>query len=346
MYALISWYILISLVGWLTLPLLHRLFSALGDRGYAFGRIFGLLLWGYIFWLLASLGILPNDSASILLALLVILFLSAVSLQRTGIEVFRSWLRQHLRLILIIELLFIFAFFSMAAVRAANPDITGTEKPMELAFINAIINSPTFPPHDPWLSGYAISYYYFGYVMVAMMAKLINVPGNVAFNLGIALVFALTAVGAYGIVYNLLVVIKDRFSLRGQSSISFMALFGPLFILLVSNVEGFLEVLHARGFLWRTNEQGQLVSPFWEWLDIRNLTDPPVQPFSWLPTRYLWWWRASRVLQDYDFQLNAREIIDEFPVLAHRARTGLHPFFSLTIVYKTTWCGVIITCDD
>ena len=59
----------------------------------------------------------------------------------------------------------------MAFVRAANPEILGTEKPMELAFINAILRSPAFPPHDPWLSGYAISYYYFGYVLVAMLAS-------------------------------------------------------------------------------------------------------------------------------------------------------------------------------
>ena len=64
-------------------------------------------------------------------------------------------------------------------------DAAGTEKPMELAFINAIMRSPTFPPSDPWLSGYAISYYYFGYVLVALLAKLTALPGAVAFNLGL-----------------------------------------------------------------------------------------------------------------------------------------------------------------
>ncbi len=61
----------------------------------------------------------------------------------------------------------------MAFVRANNPEVTtaGGEKWMEVAFINAIMHSPTFPPHDPWLSGYAISYYYFGYVMAAMLAE-------------------------------------------------------------------------------------------------------------------------------------------------------------------------------
>ena len=55
-------------------------------------------------------------------------------------------------------------------VDPSNPEIVGTEKPMELMFINGIMNSPTFPPRDLWLSGFAISYYYFGYVMASMLA--------------------------------------------------------------------------------------------------------------------------------------------------------------------------------
>ena len=83
-----------------------------------------------------------------------------------------------------VEALFLLAFAAWAFVRAANPEAVGTEKPMELAFINAILRSPAFPPHDPWLSGYAISYYYFGYVLVAMLAKTGGTSGGVAFNLG------------------------------------------------------------------------------------------------------------------------------------------------------------------
>ena len=75
---------------------------------------------------------------------------------------------------------------------------------MELAFINAILHSDTLPPNDPWLSGYAISYYYFGFVLVAMLAKFAGTLGSVAFNLGVSLTFALAAVGSFGVLYNLL----------------------------------------------------------------------------------------------------------------------------------------------
>ena len=56
-----------------------------------------------------------------------------------------------------------------AYVRALNPNITFTEKPMEFAFLNSVLRTGSQPPGDPWLSGYAISYYHFGYVIMAIL---------------------------------------------------------------------------------------------------------------------------------------------------------------------------------
>jgi hypothetical protein len=61
MLSFLSWYLTLSLMGWLTFPLAYRMLPALPDRGYAFSRILGLLLWGYGFWLLGSLGVLYNE---------------------------------------------------------------------------------------------------------------------------------------------------------------------------------------------------------------------------------------------------------------------------------------------
>jgi uncharacterized membrane protein len=203
MLAFLYWYLLVSMVGWLTFPLAYRLLPALSSRGFALARVLGLLVWGYAFWLLASLGVLRNDPGGLLLGLTFLVAASAWAGRRKFSQMAR-WLRQEWRLVVSVEALFLLAFAGMAFVRAANPEILGTEKPMELAFINAILRSPTFPPHDPWLSGYAISYYYFGYVIVAMLARLAGTSGGVAFNLGVSLVFALSAVGAFGVVHDLL----------------------------------------------------------------------------------------------------------------------------------------------
>lgn len=322
MTAALIWYLTITALGWLAFPIAYRLLPALPDRGYSLSRALGLLIWGYLFWLLASLGALHNDAAGLVFAAVLLAGLSLWALLGVTPAVLGDWLRRRARMILAAEVLFALAFGAWCVVRAANPEAIGTEKPMELAFINAILRSPTFPPHDPWLSGYAISYYYFGYVLVAMLAQITGTPGALAFNLGGTLVFGLGAVGAYGIVYNLL---NAGRAPSDRPRFTLAALFGPLYLLLVSNWEGFLEVLHNRGLFWQTAPGGAPASAFWRWLDIKDLTLPPASSAAtWAPTRYYWWWRASRVVQDYDLAGNPREIIDEFPFFSFLL-ADLHP---------------------
>src|SRR3990172_7885064 len=76
----ITWYLASSLLGWLTFPLVFRLFPALADRGYTLSRAVGLLLWGWLFWILASLGLLRNDLGGLLFAFLLLILLSALAL--------------------------------------------------------------------------------------------------------------------------------------------------------------------------------------------------------------------------------------------------------------------------
>ncbi len=327
MASVIAWYLLTTFLGWVSFPLVYRLFPKLRDHGYSVSRVIGLLVWGYIFWLLTSLGALRNNVAGLLFALAILVGLSLWAYRGIERAEIKAWLRTNRGAILAIELLFLAVFAGWSIVRAYNPEAVGTEKPMELAFINAIINSPTFPPHDAWLSGYAISYYYFGYVLVAMLAKITAVAGSVAFNLGLALVFALTAIGAFGLVYNLLNAYRHRDtdkSARENNGNLIASFLGPLFVLIVSNLEGFLQVLHTRGVLWQSNAEGQLTSAFWRWLDIKDLNQPPEMPLSWIPQRFWWWWRASRVLQDYDLSGVEKEIIDEFPFFSFLLG-DLHP---------------------
>ena len=159
MSAFLSWYVLVTLLGWLSFPLVHRLFPALPDRGYTLARAAGLLIWGYVFWILATFGFIPNNPGGLLLGLLILAGLSVWATLGRQAELI-DWVRGNLRLIISSEILFLAAFAALAFIRSANPEIYGTEKPMELAFINATLHSPDFPPRDPWLSGYAISYYH------------------------------------------------------------------------------------------------------------------------------------------------------------------------------------------
>jgi YYY domain-containing protein len=334
----IAWYLLITLVGWISFPLAFRLLPLLPDRGFTLARPLGLLLWGFGFWLLASLGVLQNDSGGILVGLVVLLGLSVWSMRSGGFAEIWTWIKANKGLVITAEALFLVAFGFLALVRAGDPAILGTEKPMEMAFINAILRSPAFPPNDPWLSGYSISYYYFGYVLVAMLIRLAGVEPGVGFNLAIASWFALTALASYGVVYSLLSVYAAQAAAAGRRIKALgWALAAPLFLLIVSNIEGFLEVLHSRGIFWRQSADGTWGSGFWRWLNMPEICAPPTPPFSWVPERAagIWWWRASRVIQDYDMShviriasgeqcVVGREVIDEFPFFSYYL-ADLHP---------------------
>jgi YYY domain-containing protein len=183
--------------------------------------------------------------------------------------------------------------------------------------------------------------------MAAMLAKLTGVPGSAAHNLMTSLIFALGAIGSYGILYNLLSLRQK--SEAGSENVPQYAVrntphafLAPLFLLIVSNAEGFLEILHRLGLFWTENTSRfwlwlkSIDGPgliwnkevqtfnFWTWLDIKELNQPPVQPLGWIPERYLWWWRASRVISDYDLGGGFKEIIDEFPFFSF-LHADLHP---------------------
>jgi uncharacterized membrane protein len=304
----VIWWFVSYLIGLAALPLTWRIFNRLPDRGYGLSRALGLLISGYVLWMGASIGFLNVDSRSALGAVIVLATLSAVFCRNHWSEL-RLWLRDNYKTILAMEGVFLGTFLLWSFVRANNPDITNTEKPMELAFLNGILRSETFPPLDVWLSGHAISYYYFGYVLLAFLTRLTGVTAGVAFNLGNALWFALTALATYSLVYNLL-------TSRAGRPRRALALLGPLFLLLAGNLEGLLEVLHARFVFWTQAPDGTLTSPFWKWLDVEQLSNAPmISEPAWRPDRYLWWWRASRVVRDYNLVGNPIGIqpIDEFP---------------------------------
>jgi YYY domain-containing protein len=307
LFAALRWWTALLVLGMAATPLVYVLFRKLPDRGYAFVKIVGLLLVSYLFWMLGSLGFLTNNLGSILfcLALLISLSLWLYRRQHSTNDDHSSlwhWLRQNRSQVILTEIVFAALFFAWVWVRAQNPAIAATEKPMEFAFLNSVGRSPSFPPLDPWLSGFAISYYYFGYVMTSVISRIANVSEPVAFNLGIAWLVAGTAAGAFGLVYNLLAAQGARHSAR------VLGLVAALAIPVAGNLEIGLELAHANG----------LGSPaFWQWLDVRDLNHPPeeeVEPRY--ETSSWWWWRSSRPIHEYHISGRAEdglEPIAEFP---------------------------------
>ncbi len=124
--------------------------------------------------------------------------------------------------------------------------------------------------------------------------------------------------------YNLLAAWRLKYAQGTNKPSIGLPMLGPLFLLFVSNFAGFLEVLHSRGLFWKFPAEGAPTSAFWTWLGIKHLDQPPALPLQWTPTRYIWWWQDSRVIQDTDLAGNVREIIDEFPAFSYMLG-DLHP---------------------
>lgn len=304
LFAAIRWWAALMIFGIACTPLVFLVLRRLPDRGYAFVKMAGVLLVTFLFWLTGSLGILGSNLGGVLVSLLLVAAASLWVLRRHGVEI-AAWLRGNRRQVLVTELVFALVFFAWAWVRAQNPAISGTEKPMEFAFLNAVGRSAQMPPLDPWLSGYAISYYYFGYVMTAVIAQLAFVAEPLAFNLGLAWLTAGTAVGAFGLVYDLIAAGNSQEVRRGALTLGLIA---ALAIPLAGNLQILFELLHANG-------AGS--AQFWGWLDVRDINGPATtEGFGSDGPRFWWWWRSSRVIHEYHLSglpEEGLEPIAEFP---------------------------------
>ncbi|MEI8131325.1 MAG: DUF2298 domain-containing protein [Leptolinea sp.] len=342
MFSLFLWFLAVLILGGAAFPILYLMFPHLSDRGYGLSKPAGLLVFGYLYWILVSFQLLPNSWTGVAEAFALVLILGGLAVNKVGWRILLNWVTHNMHLVLITEAIFLVLFLFFAFFRAANPEIVGTEKPMEMAFINAILRSPSFPPNDPWLSGYAISYYYFGYVIVAGLIRLTGTISGVGFNLAIALWFAMAGTGSFSLVLNILSGLNHPMKTgKGQESVwkkVGWAILGPMFLIFIANWQGLLEVLHAMGTFWK-QVGASWQSPFWSWMDIQELTSPPTLPFGFIPERVsgIWWWRASRVLQDYDLVGNSKEIIDEFPFFSLYL-ADLHPHI-LAMPFVFLACG-------
>jgi YYY domain-containing protein len=294
----------VQVAGW---PLLARLARWLPDAGHGLSKMFGLLLVAYLSWLLPSLQLATYSAAIVWLAALLVAALSALQLWRHGAEL-RDLLRRRWRLLVSQEVLFLLLFTALWLIRRANPDlwhpVVGGEKPMDLAYLNAVLKSSTFPPYDPWFAGGALNYYYFGWVVVGALVKLTGIVPEVAYNLALPTLFALLGAGVATVVHSLASRGDEdgRWAPRGLR----VGLLGVGLVCLLGNL-GELPLL-AQGLISLggantmpgTPALGRLLVGLWA-----KLTTGARLPF-----RDEWWyWNATRVMGHGE--------INEFPFFSY-----------------------------
>jgi len=210
--AAVAWYLSMALLGLLIYPLLRYALPGLRDKGYPFARAAGLLLLAYLSWLAGSVGLsYSRTTIAVILGLLAALGIYFGYRQRHAL--LEEW-REKRRYFLAVEIIFLTFFLAFLLVRLGNPDLwhpyKGGEKPMDLSYFNAVLKSTSFPPYDPWFAGGYINYYYFGFVYVGTLVKLLGIDTAVAYNLILPTFFAMVAVGAFSLVWNLMTVWRER----------------------------------------------------------------------------------------------------------------------------------------
>src|SRR4051794_18858971 len=213
MLGALGFFALVEVVGLAAAPLAALAFGRLPGAGVGFAKPLGLLLVTWTVWLLASFGVLHYSSATAIgaIAALAVAGTATALRQRalarrlgkaSGESRWARWRTGRLAarvlprrdpvrrsLWLGAEAVFAVAFAAMALLVAYSPDVWGTEKPMDMAFVNAINTSDHFPPHDPWMSGEDLNYYYLGHLVVALPIRILGTAPDEGYNLGLALVF-------------------------------------------------------------------------------------------------------------------------------------------------------------
>lgn len=325
---LLLWYLTLIALSIAGLPVTLTLFKTLPDQGYAFSRAAGLLFAGYLAWVLTILGFTEYTTNLLIFLVLAIGIIGCAILPQRASRL--AALRSNWRTLLGYESLFLISFLFLAWIRSYDPNPQGTERPMDYALYNAIMHSATFPPHDPWLSGYAINYYYLGYLLMGIPTMLSGVNPGAGYNLSLATLFALTAVHVASLVNNLIALRDGREVPNSSARIGRIAapVLAAIFVLLASNQAGVLEVL-AR------TEKVVALDAQQTWLAVHNgvLGDPQLLelPYATLPTddfgaiqnvqlldewsNFNWWWPSRALWDDYVIGGIAKRVynITEFP---------------------------------
>ena len=289
------WWLAIEIIGLAALPLTTLVFAHLPGRGWVFAKPLGLLTLGWLIWFpLIVVHALPYSSGWIA-GTLVAFALGNLALMRRLPAVRDGLLsiwREHRSYVIGGEMVFAGAFALMAWVRAFTPAVVDTEKFMDVAFISSLWRTPHLPPPDPWLSGYPINYYYFGHFLIVSLAKLLGTQPGTAFNLGIALIFALGAVTIFGVVTSVVAVMRGPRPDALRRAMPY-GLFSLCAVLVLGNLNG-AQVWwrQARAMLKYTPALHGNVWAFWLNRDLWTQYD---------------WWSPSRVVPN---------TINEFPAFS------------------------------
>jgi YYY domain-containing protein len=322
-------------------PWVTWLFRALPDRGYALSKVLGLVTVVTPTWLIVAWGA-ADFSSGLAWAVFVAALLAGGALAWGRRATLIRELKERWRTAVAVEALFAGVFVFFLLIRAFNPDLwhhpQGGEKPMEIAYLTAVIRSTNLPPYDPWFAGGVMNYYYMGWFFLAVPVRAMRIMPEVAFNLGVPTFAALAATVAYASASNL-VALSSRIRSAGgaaaghRPSAILVGLLGAFLLVFIANMDPLHQTVERLQAVndWSTFEGTPvlgggvgILGGAWNWCS--KARTPPYD-----------WWRSSRVhFGSFD--------ITEFPYFTllfadlHPHLMGL-PFFGLAIALPIAYAA-------
>ena len=288
---------------WLTFPNLH-------SRGLGFARPIGLISIGTAVWVSSLTGLTPSIGPTwwFVTVMIGVAGWGYLMFAKRGQVV--GFARDRWRDVLAAEAAFLIFFVLIVALKANDPDIAGTEKPMDLMMLNAVVSDKFAPPQDLWLSGFDIAYYYFGYWMFGGISQMGGIPTSIAYNLSLALIAGMSAGAIMSLVSDLIKRDRGRYRVAVASgAVAVVAL------LVMSNLNGLWEMLTVFGIGG---------SGFYEWLSVKGVDTSEIGN-GWRPTGFWWWWASSRVINSFGPRGEQLDFtIQEFPFFSFLLG-DLHP---------------------
>ena len=237
----LRWWLVLAGLGWAAWPITRVLFGKWSNGGYLLAKAVGLIGVTYVVWIGGSWRLWPFSQLAIAVAAGVI-FLGGLILRKKT-----TW---NWKWVVVEELFFLAALLFWSWIKAHEPTINGLEKFMDYGFTASILRGDFFPPADMWFAGGTINYYYFGHLMMAVLARLSGVDLAYGFNLMLATLFGLTLTMSLAIGRQLLHKLTRMQKIGGALVIAFLV-----------TLAGNLHPIYAftRGYWGEDNPP-----PFWQ----------------------------------------------------------------------------------
>ncbi|MBP3617133.1 MAG: hypothetical protein J6J38_03755 [Lachnospiraceae bacterium] len=214
-------------------PLSAFLFRKFSDKGYIFGKVLGLVVSGWLVWVLSCLHIVKFS----VVGSWVILGLCIVA--NYGLAIFFCR-KKKIKLgeffgitdgsavitkAIWYEVLFFIVFIGLLYVKCFRPDFSWqTEGAMDYGFMISMLKSDYMPPEDFWYAGTDLNYYYLGQYFYTYVTKVSGVTVEVAYNLALMTIGAFCVVLCYSLAARILeqymIERTDEYGMLGKKTVA------------------------------------------------------------------------------------------------------------------------------